>query len=111
MRVNLRDDVSSQGTAREEREANAFAAELLMPEAEVAAQIRKVLERGGTDSQFIADLRCCLTSASRQWNSDSSTWVFVVRFRASTSLSQVVDALRWVDDGHAAGKVIIVPGS
>ena len=26
-------------------------------------------------------------------------------------LSQVVDALRWVDDGHAAGKVIITPGS
>ena len=26
-------------------------------------------------------------------------------------LSQIVDALRWVDDGHAAGKVIITPGS
>lgn len=26
-------------------------------------------------------------------------------------LSQIVDALRWVDDGHAAGKVIISPGS
>ena len=26
-------------------------------------------------------------------------------------LSQVVDALRWVDDGHAAGKVIVTPGS
>ena len=27
------------------------------------------------------------------------------------SLSQIVDALRWVDDGHAAGKVIVTPGS
>ena len=26
-------------------------------------------------------------------------------------LSQIVDALRWVDDGHASGKVIIIPGS
>ncbi len=26
-------------------------------------------------------------------------------------LSQVVDALRWVDDGHAEGKVMIIPGS
>jgi NADPH:quinone reductase-like Zn-dependent oxidoreductase len=26
-------------------------------------------------------------------------------------LSQIVDALRWVDDGHAAGKVIVTPGS
>jgi NADPH:quinone reductase-like Zn-dependent oxidoreductase len=25
-------------------------------------------------------------------------------------LSQIVDALRWVDDGHAAGKVIVTPG-
>ena len=24
-------------------------------------------------------------------------------------LSQIVDALRWVDDGHAAGKVIVKP--
>ena len=26
-------------------------------------------------------------------------------------LSQIIDALRWVDDGHAAGKVIVTPGS
>jgi NADPH:quinone reductase-like Zn-dependent oxidoreductase len=26
-------------------------------------------------------------------------------------LSQIVDALRWVDDGYAAGKVILTPGS
>ena len=26
-------------------------------------------------------------------------------------LSQIVEALRWVDDGHAAGKVIVTPGS
>jgi NADPH:quinone reductase-like Zn-dependent oxidoreductase len=24
-------------------------------------------------------------------------------------LSEVVDALRWVDDGHAKGKVIVAP--
>ena len=24
-------------------------------------------------------------------------------------LSQIVEALRWVDDGHAAGKVIVTP--
>lgn len=57
VRVNLRDDVSSHGTDREEREANAFAAELLMPTSEVASQVRRVLDRGGTtDSRFIADL-------------------------------------------------------
>lgn len=57
VRVNLRNDVSSLGTDREEREANAFAAELLMPRAEVTAQVHKALDRGGaTDSGFIADL-------------------------------------------------------
>jgi len=57
VRVNLRDDVSSLGTDREEREANAFAAELLMPRAAVESEVRRVLDRGGTaDSRFIADL-------------------------------------------------------
>lgn len=57
VRVNLRDDVSSLGTDRQEREANAFAAELLMPRAEVAREVRRVLDRGGTtDSRFITDL-------------------------------------------------------
>ena len=28
----------------------------------------------------------------------------------SFALSQVVDALRWVDDGHARGKVLVIPG-
>lgn len=57
VRVNLRNDVSSQGTDREEREANAFAAELLMPRTEVTAQVEAVLERGGTtDTRLVADL-------------------------------------------------------
>jgi len=57
VRVNLRDDVSSLGTDREEREANAFAAELLMPHLEVTTEVRRVLDRGGVaDSRFIADL-------------------------------------------------------
>jgi Zn-dependent peptidase ImmA (M78 family) len=57
VRLNLRDDISSLGTDREEREANAFAAELLMPRAEVISEVRRVLDRGGTtDARFIADL-------------------------------------------------------
>lgn len=57
VRVNLRDDVSSLGTNREERDANAFAAELLMPRSEILSQVQKVLDRGGTtDARFIADL-------------------------------------------------------
>lgn len=57
VRVNLRDDVSSLGTDREEREANAFAAELIMPASEVVGEVRRVTDRGGTtDAQFIADL-------------------------------------------------------
>lgn len=57
VRVNLRDNVSSLGTDREEREANAFAAALLMPPAEVSNEVRRVLDRGGaTDSRLIADL-------------------------------------------------------
>lgn len=57
VRVNLRDDTSSSGTDRQEREANAFAAELLMPRAEVVDEVRRSLDRGGTtDSRFIADL-------------------------------------------------------
>jgi Zn-dependent peptidase ImmA (M78 family) len=57
VRVNLRDNVSSLGTDREEREANAFAAALLMPLAEVTNEVRRVLDRGGaTDSRLIADL-------------------------------------------------------
>ena len=27
----------------------------------------------------------------------------------SNPLSQVVEALRWVDDGHARGKVVVLP--
>ena len=27
------------------------------------------------------------------------------------ALDDIVDALRWVDDGHARGKVLVVPGS
>jgi Zn-dependent peptidase ImmA (M78 family) len=57
VRLNLRDDTSSLGTDSEEREANAFAAELLMPRAEVVGGVRRVLDRGGTtDARFIADL-------------------------------------------------------
>lgn len=57
VRLNLRDNVSSLGTDREEREANAFAAELLMPRTEVVAEVRRVLDHGGTpDSRFVADL-------------------------------------------------------
>jgi NADPH:quinone reductase-like Zn-dependent oxidoreductase len=29
----------------------------------------------------------------------------------SFPLSRIVEALRWVDDGQAAGKVIVMPGS
>jgi Zn-dependent peptidase ImmA (M78 family) len=57
VRVNLRDDVSSLGTDKEEREANAFAAELLMPAAELKAEIQHLAERGQTpDSRFVSDL-------------------------------------------------------
>ncbi len=57
VRVNLRDDVSTLGTDRQEREANAFAAELLMPRTEVGAHVRHLLNRrGSTDSRFIAEL-------------------------------------------------------
>ena len=57
VRVNLRDDRSSMGTDREEREANAFAAELLMPNDLVKGEVQTILDRGGTaDSRFVADL-------------------------------------------------------
>lgn len=57
VRVNLRDVASSLGTDRQEREANAFAAALLMPQAEVRSEVRRVLDRGGlADSRLIADL-------------------------------------------------------
>ncbi len=55
--MNLRDDRSSMGTDREEREANAFAAELLMPGSMVKGEVQAILERGGTaDGRFVADL-------------------------------------------------------
>lgn len=57
VRVDMRDDVSSLGTDREEREANAFAAELLMPRLEVTNEVHRVIDRGGVaDGRFIADL-------------------------------------------------------
>ena len=55
--LNLRDKVSSLGTDKEEREANAFAAELLMPASEVTAEVRRLVDRGQTpNARFIADL-------------------------------------------------------
>lgn len=57
VRLNLRDNVSSLGTDREEREANAFAAELLMLRAEVVAEVRRVLDRGEVPSgRFVSEL-------------------------------------------------------
>lgn len=43
IRVNLRDAASSMGTQREEMEANAFAAEILMPRASVEAHAQREL--------------------------------------------------------------------
>jgi Zn-dependent peptidase ImmA (M78 family) len=57
VRLNLRDNVASLGTDREEREANAFAAALLMPSTEVTTEVRRVLDRGGTtDNRLVANL-------------------------------------------------------
>jgi Zn-dependent peptidase ImmA (M78 family) len=57
VRVDLRDDVSSMGTDRQEREANAFAAELLMPAVDIRAEVQRLTEAGQTpDSRFVSDL-------------------------------------------------------
>lgn len=57
VRLNLRNDLSSLGTDREEREANAFAAELLMPREAILDEVRRLLDRGDNpDSRFVADL-------------------------------------------------------
>ena len=57
VRVNLRDDVSSLGTDREEREANAFAAELLMPAGEITRHVRWAIDREQTpDARLVGDL-------------------------------------------------------
>jgi Zn-dependent peptidase ImmA (M78 family) len=57
VQLNLRDNTSSLGTDRQERQANAFAAELLMPRSEALAEVRRLLDRGGTiDSRFVRDL-------------------------------------------------------
>ena len=42
VRINRRDNVSSMATDREEIEANAFAANLLMPEQEIYAHLRRL---------------------------------------------------------------------
>lgn len=55
VRVNLRDARSGAAVDREEIEANAFAAELLMPRALVLAEIQRAAGRGHS-TQLAADL-------------------------------------------------------
>jgi Zn-dependent peptidase ImmA (M78 family) len=56
VRVNLRDNRSATGTEEEEIEANAFAAQLLMPEPLVRSEVEKARDRMGgplTDEQLM----------------------------------------------------------
>lgn len=55
--VNKRDDVSSQATDREEIQANQFAAELLMPQLYVAAELRRQMNSAiGSREELITNL-------------------------------------------------------
>lgn len=54
VRVNFRDSVSSLATDREEMEANAFAAGLLMPSAAVTDELHRIVRgRHRTDSEVV----------------------------------------------------------
>lgn len=54
VRVNFRDSVSSLATDREEMEANAFAAGLLMPSAAVSDQLNRIVRgRQRSDSEVV----------------------------------------------------------
>jgi Zn-dependent peptidase ImmA (M78 family) len=55
-RVRLRDDVSSQGTNEAEREANLFAASLLMPRAFLEEDLENVEDVDLLDDDFLSDL-------------------------------------------------------
>ncbi len=57
VRVNFRNAASSTATNHEEIQANAFAAELLMPAPQVIASARAALEEGrASDAAFVRDL-------------------------------------------------------
>lgn len=57
VRLNLRDDRSSAATDYEEIQANAFAAELLMPRDLVLRALRDVdAERSGSEARVVSDL-------------------------------------------------------
>ena len=57
VRVNFRDAASSLATDREEMEANAFAAGLLMPADLVREELRRIVEgRPRTDDQLVGEL-------------------------------------------------------
>jgi Zn-dependent peptidase ImmA (M78 family) len=57
VRINFRDETSSQATDQEEIAANAFAAELLMPEALVVREVERHLGLVGTsDAKLINEL-------------------------------------------------------
>lgn len=54
--VKFRDDLSSQGTDPEEREANLFAAELLMPRRFLEENLAEAGELDLVDDEFVQDL-------------------------------------------------------
>jgi Zn-dependent peptidase ImmA (M78 family) len=58
LRLNLRDSRSALATSREEIAANAFAAELLMPEAILREEVARVVERrpGISDTYLVQEL-------------------------------------------------------
>jgi Zn-dependent peptidase ImmA (M78 family) len=54
--IKFRDDLSSQGTDSDEREANFFAAELLMPRKFIKADLEKINQVDLEDGQILVDL-------------------------------------------------------
>jgi Zn-dependent peptidase ImmA (M78 family) len=56
MRIDWRDDVSSLGTNEEEIEANAFAAEILMPARMIRSQVASYAQDGITRDRLIVKL-------------------------------------------------------
>jgi Zn-dependent peptidase ImmA (M78 family) len=55
-RVRLRDDVSSQGTDDDEREANFFAASILMPKVFLEEDLENIESVDLLDDEFLSDL-------------------------------------------------------
>lgn len=54
--IKFRDDLSSQGTDADEREANFFAAELLMPQQFIKADLEKVTQMDLEGGEILANL-------------------------------------------------------